>query len=141
MPKSSLKAVIMHADRSRFGGLALTVLAVHTPAVLAVLPAWDALLGLVGLLAVVVVHRALFVKLMPALPAAAAPSLLELARTQWLLRGAGSLAFCVAALVASLGYHGVLLRACPATELMSYDDKIAAGGACGTADRRLGHGV
>ena len=104
----------MRADRVRFCGVVLLLIGIHTGATIVFLPLRDALVSLVGLLCLLVVSRAFFVRMVPSLPVAAAPCLIELMRTHWILRGVGALALCIAALFASLGYHGILF-ACSTT--------------------------
>jgi len=104
----------MRTDRARVFQVVLAIAATHAAPSFLLLPLSSAALGLLGLLLVAIVHRALFVRLVPALPAKSAPSLVDLARNHWLMRFLGAGAFCLASLIASLGYQGVMLRSCPA---------------------------
>ena len=118
-----LRRMVMQADRSRLCAAAAVISACHvtTTIGLCVAPmrapffdaSFDAFFGLLGLLLLLLVHRAVWVRLVPQLPSVD-PSLLQLARSQWLTRGLGSLAFGTAALLASLAYHRLPLTRCEA---------------------------
>ena len=109
-----LRAVIMRADRARAGGIAATLCAVQLPCLLLLRqPLADAAISLIGLLLLAIIQRMLFIRLTPPLPSAVIPSLSSHARTQWLTRGLGDLAFTLVALVASLSFHGMLFHSCP----------------------------
>lgn len=109
-----LRSIAMRSDRSRVFQVVVAIATTHIALSLLLLPLSAAALGLIGLLLLAFVHRTLFVRLVPAIPSKAAPSLIDLARNQWLTQSLGTAAFCVASLFASLSYHGVLLRSCPA---------------------------
>jgi hypothetical protein len=109
--RALLGGVIMRADRSRFLGAALTVLVLQLPATLA-RPAREALLGLAGLLVVLIVQRAAWVRQVPALPKPGGLNLHAIVSSAWLRRTAAVAGFGLAALFASLAHHGELLRRC-----------------------------
>ena len=108
-----LKHAVMRADRARLGMSALALTVVHVCGSLALqLPLVDAAAGLAGLLLLLLVHRTLLVRFVPSLPKPTEPSLLELARVQWLPRGVGAICLTLLLLVTSLGYHGILTVRC-----------------------------
>ena len=106
----------MRADRSRVFTVFTSTVAIHTLPALFLLPGRAAILGLIGLFLVAAAHKSLFVRLMPPLPSSAPPTLATLARGPWLVRALAVAALTVAAFIASLGYHSILLRPCPAAE-------------------------
>ena len=113
-----LKRIVMLEDRSRLSFAALAVVAAHTACSLLLrLPLSSAVAGLLGLLLLLVVQRALWVRLVPKMPSANEPSLSEIARSHGLVRGLGGLGAVVTAVVASLLYHDSgLLAPCSTDE-------------------------
>ena len=117
-----LSKCIMRADRARAGGVAAAAASCSFLSLLLLLPAASSIAALIGLLLLAAVHRTLFIRLTPPLPSAAAPSLIVLARTRWLIRGVGTAAVGLAALYTSLGFHSLLLRSCPSVSPASVAD-------------------
>ena len=105
-----LKLLVLRADRSRLGTSLLILVAVHVP--LAALAGALSLSGLLALVSIVVIHRVLWVRLVPKLPSAGSLGLAAYVRSQWLRRAAGGVACCVLSVLASLAMHGALLPAC-----------------------------
>ena len=125
-PPALLRAVVMRADRSRAGRVVATAVASVVLSIALIIPLSNGIFALIGLLLLAGVHRTLFIKLTPSLPSAGAVSVLFYARTRWLMRAVGTIAFGFLAVYTSLGYQGLLLRACAASSCPAGASPFAA---------------